>query len=438
MSVRRIAPTVRPLLLILLAATAARAEKASLLEKGRWRQVSALTPRDLPGFSPAKDIQLSQYGGLASTKVKATGFFRTEKVDGRWWLVDPEGCLFISAGLCSVNLSTFGGNPGKFGTKEKWAEAAAELLRAHGFNTLGRWSDWQPFRSLPQPMVYCTKLSFMGAYKNRRDPKNGERGYPHLTMPVFDPEFETFCDDYARQLAATKDDPWLLGHFSDNELPFRPNSLSNFLKLPATDPGRKAAAEWLRPGGFSGRITPRVEAAFVEHVACRYYTVVARAIKKHDPNHLYLGSRIHGRCITEPVFRGARPCDVVSVNCYHRWTAEHDRMTRWLRASGRPFVASEWYAMSLDSPQRKISGAGFRVRTNRDRGLFYSNFTLSLLRHPGCVGWHWFKYGGDGRGFHKGIVDPQFQPHQPLLDLMKEVNDQVYPLAMYFLRGAGR
>ena len=40
-----------------------------------------------------------RYGGwLAGPKIEATGFFRSEKYDGKWWLVDPDGRLFWSLG----------------------------------------------------------------------------------------------------------------------------------------------------------------------------------------------------------------------------------------------------------------------------------------------------------------------------------------------------
>ncbi len=151
-------------------------------------------------------------------------------------------------------------------------------------------------------------------------------------------------------------------------------------------------------------------------------------LSKYDPNHLYLGSRIHGRCLHEGTFRGATPVDIVSVNYYHRWSAEHDRISNWAKWSGRPLLVSEWYAQSLASADTDASGAGFRVRSNRDRGLFYQNLTLGLLRHPGCVGWHWFKYGGDGCDFRKGVVDRQYNPHTDMLKLMGELNRQIYPL----------
>jgi len=415
-----------------------RAEEATLLVRGTWRKQQARTVGEVPGFAGPKPVRLSRYGGCADRKAKATGFFRTEKTAGRWWLVDPEGCLFLSVGLCSVNNGTMGEAAMKrsFGDATTWAAATGKLLKSNGFNSLGCWSTWRAFRPTPQRMPYFPRWNFMATYKNRRSRTCGQRGYPNQCMPVFDPAFETFCDQHARQLAATRDDPWLVGHFSDNELPFRPDSLTNYLALPPSDPGRQAAERWWRErqertGRKGGKVRPDDQDAFLEHVARRYYTIVAAAIRKYDPNHLYVGSRVHGRTIREPVFRGSRSLDVVSVNYYHRWSAEPDRLGNWVRWSGRPFLVSEWYAQSVETPKTAFSGAGFAVRTDRDRGLFYQNLTLGLLRSSGCVGWHWFKYGGDGAGFHKGIVSPTYQPHESLLAPMRQLNRAVYPLAAH-------
>ena len=51
----------------------------------------------------AVDTGLSRYGGLRSRRRKATGFFRVEKVDGRWWLVDPEGCLYVNVAVVALS-----------------------------------------------------------------------------------------------------------------------------------------------------------------------------------------------------------------------------------------------------------------------------------------------------------------------------------------------
>ena len=55
----------------------------------------------------------SRFGGwLEGPQLEATGYFRTEKVNGKWWLVDPDGYLFFSNGIANVrmaNLTTLTG-----------------------------------------------------------------------------------------------------------------------------------------------------------------------------------------------------------------------------------------------------------------------------------------------------------------------------------------
>ena len=44
-----------------------------------------------------------KYGGWAGgPQLEATGFFRVQKHEGKWWLVDPEGRLFWSHGIVAV------------------------------------------------------------------------------------------------------------------------------------------------------------------------------------------------------------------------------------------------------------------------------------------------------------------------------------------------
>jgi len=398
------------------------AEEASLQKSGRWTKVSVRTVGDLRGFR-AQRVELSKYGGLANgPKLKATGFFYTTKRSGRWWLVDPDGRLFLSVGLCSVNLSMFKDSEMKaaFPDREAWVKATMALLRAQGFNTLGRWSDAERFCKLDPPMPYTTTSSIMAAYAKRRHRDNGERGYPEECLPVFDAEFATFCDRYAEKFTATKDDPWLLGHFTDNEIPFRPYILRNYLKLPKTDPGHQAARQFLAQRRKNAEnINKSDEADFLTIVAERYYSTVTEAIKKHDPNHLVIGSRINGRNINDSVFRGSKSLDVISINYYHHWSADQKQLDRAAALSGRPILQSEWYANVNEA------NAGFLVRTQRDRGRFYVNHALSLLENRNCVGWHWFKYGTQ--------VDKKFQPFTDMTDQMKRLNDNVYPLAAYFI-----
>ncbi len=58
------------------------------------------------GIAPAGNFGYCSYGGYRETKARATGFFRVEQTDGRWWLVDPDGHRFLS--VCVLGL----GSPG--------------------------------------------------------------------------------------------------------------------------------------------------------------------------------------------------------------------------------------------------------------------------------------------------------------------------------------
>ena len=242
------------------------------------------------------------FGGFDGEKVaNKRGFFRVIQKGKKWWLVNPNGNLFFSVGVNSVEPKRVGSED-----KEAWAEETYQLLDEAGFNSIGRWSDHRPFARIDKPIPWCSTLGFMRTFDSQRSEDLGRKDYPYETIPVFDEGWPAFCEKFAlEKTRASLDDPYLIGHFSDNELPFRPDALNNYLSLSKTDPGYIAAVAWMEENKISKRRIndPKVQAAFLEVVAKLYFETVANALKKADPNHLYLGSRLHGRCINEPVLR---------------------------------------------------------------------------------------------------------------------------------------
>jgi len=200
-----------------------------------------------------------RFGGLLDTGgFRATGFFRTERRDGRWWLVTPEGNGFFSIGMDVVALagetyvegrefmfrdvppsdgelaahwnerddraslwprpdrafnhgSTFNFYTAnlqrKFGPdwRGRWREEAARRLEAWGFNTIGNWGEpklWTMHR-----LPYTVPLWL-----------EGEFWWGGIPDP-FDPRFVAAAEEMARNAAARFGrDPWLVGYFVDNEL----------------------------------------------------------------------------------------------------------------------------------------------------------------------------------------------------------------------------
>lgn len=417
-----------------------------------WKTMPVRTLADLPPLPP--DPPAGKFGGRGEPQAgPATGYFRTARLDGRWWFIDPEGRRFIHQGVSSVQMiGTDGGREAlarRHGSSEGWASDTGTLLHEHGFNGLGCWADDATLRPAATRLVYTKLWNFMSTYGKQRGgtyQKPGHTGYPGECPFIFDPEFPAFCDGHARQLAATREDPWLLGHFTDNELPWNRKLLDHYLALSADDPGRLAAERWLRGrhGAAPPRLTDQDRLDFVEFAADTYFAVVAKAIRKHDPNHLVLGARFHSPAFgLTGLYRAAgRHADVVSVNYYHAWTPDPAVLDAWVAAAGRPVLITEWYAKAEDSGLANTGGAGWLVKTQRDRGLFYQNFTLGLLASRGCVGWHWFKYADNdpadrradpsNRDSNKGIVSNRYVPYQPLLGAMKDLNVRSFGLIRRF------
>lgn len=417
-----------------------------------WVAKETYTLDQLAGYEQKADPEYSRYGGIASSQFEATGFFYTKKYNGRWWLVDPEGHLCIHKAVCCTGP---GGSDNfrrnleeKYGTEEAWAESTMDWYKELGFNGTAAWSNDELLKGTKNRPVYVRIWGFMSSYAKQRGTAKmgaGNHKYEGDVMPVFDPGFAAFADEYAGKLAETRDDPYLLGHFSDNELPLRPNALDLCLKLDEGDPGRQAAVEWLKARNVApDAITAADRDAFYGYYLDRYYSTVSAAIRKHDPNHLYLGSRLIGVSGNETAMRTyGKYADILSMNWYGAWMLEKKLIDNWATWTDKPFIISEWYAKGSDVPGlTNESGAGWLVHTQKERGYYYQNMALNLLSKKNAVGWHWFRYDDNdpenlntdpsNRNSNKGIVNVKYEPYAELTDAMKAINRQVYRLIEFF------
>ncbi|MEI9975021.1 MAG: hypothetical protein WDO73_25010 [Ignavibacteriota bacterium] len=412
----------------------------------------------MPGFDAhAKPPELDEYGGRKDRKARATGFFHPAKIDGRWWLVDPNGGFYLQAGVCSLSRGNSAVNVAslkeKYGTPEQWAIKTSAWLRENGFTGSGAWSDVGLLRG--NRIVYSTLNDLMGGFARSRHmvtQQPGHLGYPGDAIPVFHPEFEAYARKSAGSLAAYKEDPWLLGHFSDNELPLPADLLDRHLKLDGGDanqaPGLDAVQSWLkqRKGTAKAELNDADRDAFLSYVFDRYLSITTAAIRAADPNHLCLGPRLYGSSLHHEslIATAGKHLDILSLNVYNYWTPPADLITMWESKSGKPFLVTEWYVKGDDAGFKNSSGAGWIVPTQRDRALFYQNFTLALLESKSCVGWHWFKYMDNdpddpttdpsNRDSNKGMVDIRYNPYSDVVTGMRELNRCLYSVVDYFDR----
>jgi len=419
-----------------------------------WTEKKTRTVATLADYEP-QEIPIGRYNDRTDMSFEETGFYYTTKEDGKWWIVSPDGHPLIHIAINSLGfgiasdrvMHTF---DAKYGTPEKWADDAISLLQRYGFHGAGSWGWVDQIRSYNERnnehFSYCIQLNMMGGYK---DTLERERGYfRRWVFPVFDEEFEAYCDDLASELVKYREDPNLFGYFFDNELSFSRSMLDHYLRLPKDDVGYAATIKWLAERDLSAEseLTDSVRDEFRAFVLDRYYSIISKAIRKYDPNHMFLGNRFYWNdriyfndnqsgMLTNPlVFQTAgKYLDILSCNYYFRWTPVEEEINAWTEWSGRPFMITEWYVKGHDTGLPNITGAGAIVGTQKERGQFYQNWTLKLLESPNCVGWHWFRYQDKGewgkrRNSNKGVVDYDFKPYYNLLDKMDELNRQVYSL----------
>ena len=459
--------------------------------------------------------RVDRFGGLLDIPAfRATGFFRTERRDGRWWLVTPQGHGFFSLGVDVVRddvgatyvsgrkfmferlpeagtpLAAHYGREDPQGTRpgqsdrrfdkgqyfdfyaanlerkygrdydDAWERTALARLSGWGFNTIGNWSD--PHLVARDQMPFTVPVSPSGDFAHLG---TGVSDWWTSMPDPFDPRFAAAVDKAVADAARRyRNDPFLVGYFVDNELHWSydkptdskrryalaiavlalgPESPAKqaFLRLLAQRHAGGLAAAWNLPvdtaeavGGAGFALSPEDLrkpaivadlAAFSTLAAETYYRTVAEAIRRHDPHHLYLGSRFQWRT-PEAVAACAKYCDVVSFNIYEETLAGDEWKS--FHGLGKPALIGEFHFGSAD---RGMFWPGlFTVTVEEQRGAAYGTYLKSVLRNPDFVGAHWFMYTDepltgrvlDGENGHVGFVSVADVPYRGLAEAARAAN----------------
>jgi hypothetical protein len=399
-----------------------------------------------------------RFGGwLGGPKLEATGFFRVQKYEGKWWLVDPEGRLFWSHGIDCVRWST-GATPitdrefyfaelppkdspfGIFYEEASWAPhgyyhgrhyetfnfTGANLLRKYGpewrrifgdlchrrlrswgMNTIGNWSE---------PEIYLMQRTpYVVAINGEGRPIEGSTGYWGKFPDPFDP---TFKEALRRRMEAERersaDDPWCIGYFVHNELSWGDEfSLAEATLLsPADQPAKQALLRFLREKygkiGALDRVWGTDYGSWDDLLASR--SVPPRDRAGEDLRAFYTE-------IAETYFRTCREVikevapNQLYLGCRFAWVNE-----RAIQAAAKycDVISFNRYQRSVadlhlpDGVDKPVIIGEFHFGA-LDRGMFhtglvpvgnqqeraqaYINYVRSALENPLIVGTHWFQFG---------------------------------------------
>ena len=367
-----------------------------------------------------------RFGGWKNgPKLRATGHFRTEKVDGKWWLVTPEGHLFFSVGLDVTRVMTDISNgklhpdwyespvpedgkmaftiwnlEKKFGRKDfedEYYDFVLKRFDSWGLNTIGNWSSGDLTIKSKKPYVISVLERAKGVKRMQKF---------HLydfSAPDFEQKFraairEKFATD--RALAHAAKDPMCIGFFIDNELQFH-------RWIPDVGEGRAAAGVDL------------------------YFRICREELNRLAPGKLYLGSRFVGFRQPGLLWRtAAKYCDVITVNAYANSVYNiSDRMFK--KGEEKPILVGEFHFGCLDRGMFKPGLAP--VWSQAERGRSYMRFVEGCLQHPLFVGCHWFQYRdqpllgrGDGEAYQIGFVDVCDRPYPELCRSARMVGETMY------------
>ena len=239
----------------------------------------------------------SRYGGWKNgPKMKATGRFRVEKVDGKWWLIDPDGYLFWSHGVVRVNPSsavtplhshnlpdrTFYfenlPEPGsefyqfyytqdellksyydiwgvdstydfssanlyrKYGTdyRSKYAELAHVRLKSWGMNTISNSSD--------KDICLMDRTAYVDRIHVHAPVIEGTTGSSWKFADPYTPEFGESVKQQLLERSHEISDPWCIGFFVDNELKWGDEYYlaQCTSRAPETQAAKVAMMRWLK------------------------------------------------------------------------------------------------------------------------------------------------------------------------------------------------
>lgn len=393
-------------------------------------------------------------------------FIRNEQTN--WWLLTPEGRKFFSLGGCCVNQGPLPNafdseNPSyaawqHYSHSNVWADSTLRRLKSWGFTTVGGWSDFAALRESREQTLWLTPVLHIGS----------TAGAPWWDM--WNEKNIRRMENIAReQIATFRDDPRLLGYYSDNELGWWNATLWKMtLEQPSSSGQRQRliqllrdvydndwnkllqdfepenAASWwqLRRSGTlylkSGGNGIHVMRRFLGLLADRYYQLMRDIIHKYDPRALFLGDRYQSFYYPEVARAAGRYVDAVSSNVNASWndgTFLRCYLDTLHALTGKPILVGEFYLAATNnrSGNRNSMGIFPVVGTQRERADAARTTLLHFARLPYVLGADWFQFTdepthgrADGENFNFGLVDIHDRPYEELTSVFASLSAEEF------------
>lgn len=413
---------------------------------GRWESRRYVRTLDTVGNSSGKRFldtpfatqktEYDRYGYPANAGFTgtATGFFHTERIGERFYLIDPLGNPGFAVG---INTFTLGDSQNlknyaleRYGDTDTYFDTVTKRLKDMGVNAQFG-GDFDELLKKEPDLPTVVSIGVVGPYMNSLGLSTQSESYrfaANNTMNVFDPDFVTST----RRIVSGKIEAGgyvemanLLGYTTDNELPSGTDILERYLLVDPQNPYNSFsyAVAWTWLSKRLGKLNPTLDdllcspehaqmnSEFLAFIFARIYGVAGEAIHQVDPNHMYFGSRVNDICRTDKNYLRVAGyfLDVISVNLYGGLNPDAKTLTDFYRYSGKPFIVTEFYAKAKDSvdangyPLANPTGAGILVKTQKARADYYEHYTLALIESGAAVGWAWYRLRDNDQGLYRSV-----------------------------------
>jgi len=171
----------------------------------------------------------------------------------------------------------------------------------------------------------------------------------------------------------------------------------------------------------------------------KYFDAAKYAVKKIlGPNVLWLGCRFADYPGDEIARAYAKTVDVISFNWYHNAAASaHDSaFNKWSAMArqpdiDKPILIGEFHFGALD---RSPLMGGFRhASSQRQKGRLFNHYVKTAVYDPSIIGCHWFRWMDqyvtgrtDGENGNYGILSALDQPHQEVIEEVRKTARDLY------------
>jgi len=388
------------------------------------------------------------------------------------WLPGKDDEVYRSAwrdqrpdyGIFSFYIANWIRKFGKPFTLEEWTGQVVPRLRSWGFNSAGAFStNTGAMKAANFPNVSFLPLGAGEGAQVLPD----KIGAAELLDPFVPGTEEALDKKFTKFVAPRANDPLLIGYFLGNEQHFEilPKLIPTYKASAVAAKARlvslleekyhdidKFNAAWNPAKPFASFDELREQPLFVKTDEAAadmksfyllyletYYSMVERVYRRHDPNHVLIGSRWTPNTANnqDVVEIGSKHLDVISINYYTDAIEEAflKKVNQW--SGGKPMIFSEWYFSTTEHGL----GAGRQVKTEKERGDAYRNYVEQAAAFPSVVGSQWFIYtdqaltgrffeGFNGEGNNTGLVDVTDRPYPELVEAAKLTHSRIYDVIL--------